>query len=122
VARKFELPRRRETLSFQHHAEVAALSPQDQDQWLAAAEEHEWSRNELRSKIRISRQHPGSELAVPLPKLRPPADRLDRWREAAALQSQGLEDWIMATLDEGAAHVLSEREAIVPLNVGSAGF
>jgi hypothetical protein len=114
VARKFELGRRREQLSFQHHAEVAALTEEDQDRWLAAAEEHGWSRNELRTTIRASRQQldSASAVAVPLPKLSPSVERVARWREAAELSSQGLEDWIMMTLDEGASHILSARGAL----------
>src|SRR5690242_627981 len=33
VARRFELSRRRDSLSFQHHAEVAALAEPEQDLW-----------------------------------------------------------------------------------------
>lgn len=56
VARRFELCRRREGLSFQHHAEVAALSVADQDRWLDRAEQGGWSRNQLRSGIRAERR------------------------------------------------------------------
>lgn len=38
VARKFPMSRRRDTLSFGHHAEVAALLDDEQDAWLARAE------------------------------------------------------------------------------------
>lgn len=117
VARKFELGRRRVQLSFQHHAEVAALSQEDQDRWLGVAEEQGWSRNELRANIRMARHGSASAAAIPLPILRPPAERLDRWREAAALQSQDLEDWIMATLDASASHVLSARGALEQVQV-----
>ncbi len=54
VARRFELSRRRDNLSFAHHAEVAALDPPEQDFWLRKAEEYGWSRNHLRSQIRSS--------------------------------------------------------------------
>jgi hypothetical protein len=54
VARRFELHRRRDCLSFGHHAEVAALDPPEQDYWLRKAEEHQWSRNQLRSEVRSS--------------------------------------------------------------------
>src|SRR5688572_25663799 len=34
VSSRFQVSRRREMLSWSHHAEVAALSPQEQEQWL----------------------------------------------------------------------------------------
>lgn len=109
VARRFELARRREQLSFQHHAEVAALTQQEQDDWLDLAEQGTWSRNELRRRVRNSRQPAGRELpGVALPRLNPPTERVARWREAAELTSQDLEDWIIATLDDGASQALSD--------------
>jgi hypothetical protein len=36
------MSRRRDTLSFGHHAEVATLSEPEQDYWLRKAEEHRW--------------------------------------------------------------------------------
>lgn len=54
VARRFEHHRRRDTLSFAHHAEVTRLSPAEQDYWLRKAETERWSRNELRRALRAS--------------------------------------------------------------------
>jgi hypothetical protein len=54
VARRFEHHRRRDSLSFAHHAEVTRLSPPEQDYWLRKAEQLKWSRNELRRAIRAS--------------------------------------------------------------------
>ncbi|MGC5034659.1 LmbU family transcriptional regulator [Streptomyces sp. DT190] len=54
VARRFELHRRRDSLSFAHHAEVTRLSPAEQDYWLLKAEQQKWSRNELRRAVRTS--------------------------------------------------------------------
>ncbi|MFD9904208.1 LmbU family transcriptional regulator [Streptomyces sp. NPDC059063] len=54
VARRFEHHRRRDTLSFAHHAEVTRLSPPEQDYWLRKAEQQKWSRNELRKAVRAS--------------------------------------------------------------------
>ena len=39
VASRFELSRRRDSLSFQHHAEVCALSNEQQEAWLDLASE-----------------------------------------------------------------------------------
>ena len=52
VAGKFETSRRRETLSWSHHAEVAALDHDIQDQLLDQAESEEWTRNVLRDAVR----------------------------------------------------------------------
>src|SRR5713226_3499954 len=54
VARRFELSRRRDNLSFGHHAEVSALDRPEQDYWLRKAEELGWSRNQLRAQVRTS--------------------------------------------------------------------
>lgn len=54
VARRFEHHRRRDNLSFAHHAEVTRLSPPEQDYWLRKAEQQKWSRNELRRAVRAS--------------------------------------------------------------------
>ncbi|MEI5097739.1 LmbU family transcriptional regulator [Streptomyces sp. PmtG] len=54
VARRFEHHRRREVLSFAHHAEVARLPTPEQDYWLRKAEQRSWSRNELRRQVRTS--------------------------------------------------------------------
>lgn len=59
VARQIDLPRRRDRLSFGHHAEVAALNQPEQDFWLRKADELGWSRNHLRSEIRASLRERG---------------------------------------------------------------
>lgn len=54
VAKRFPLSRRRDTLSFGHHTEVAALPVPEQDFWLRKAEELGWSCKELRRQLRAS--------------------------------------------------------------------
>lgn len=54
VARKIPLSRRRERLSFGHHAEVAALPEPEQEYWLRKAQELQWSRNQIRHEVRQS--------------------------------------------------------------------
>lgn len=51
VSGRVPLSRRRENLSWAHHAEVAALPPDEQERWLAAAEMHGWTRRQLRAAI-----------------------------------------------------------------------
>lgn len=55
VCRHVARSRRRDRLSFGHHAEVAALSPTDQEIWLCKAEDEGWSVKELRAEIRQSK-------------------------------------------------------------------
>jgi hypothetical protein len=112
VARRFELSRRRNRLSFQHHAEVAALPPEDQDSWLDLAEGKGWSRNELRKNIRTNTR--GQEIqatsSILLPLLYVPAEHLVRWREAAKHYNQDFQDWVVAVLNESAKRALQRYE------------
>ncbi|GGU70327.1 LmbU family transcriptional regulator [Streptomyces griseoviridis] len=101
VAGKFEPSRRRARLSFQHHAEVAGIPPDEQDEWLARAEREGWSRNELRRRVRAHRRDDRA-LPHPLVPLRVPSDRRVRWQQAAEAAGLDLLDWIVSRLDEAA--------------------
>lgn len=52
VSGQITTSRRREVLSWSHHKEVAALPAKEQDYWLDEAEKGEWSRNDLRARIK----------------------------------------------------------------------
>ncbi|MER7056143.1 MULTISPECIES: LmbU family transcriptional regulator [unclassified Streptomyces] len=78
VARRFEHHRRRDSLSFAHHAEVTRLSPPEQDYWLRKAEQQKWSRNELRRAVRAG-------LAVQSGSAEPPAGDDGQQREVPRL-------------------------------------
>jgi hypothetical protein len=56
VAGRFDVPRRREALSFSHHAELASLSPEEQELWLDRAEASVLSVRSLRSELREARR------------------------------------------------------------------
>jgi hypothetical protein len=56
VAGRFEVPRRRGTLSFSHHAELAGLPADEQDLWLDRAEAGALSVRALRSELRQTRR------------------------------------------------------------------
>jgi hypothetical protein len=113
VARSFEPFRRRPGVSFQHHAEVAALPEADQDLWLDRAERLQWSRNELRRRLRAE------ALSAPVPttdaehamtlRVRVTTDREQKWRQAADAADQALPDWIAAAADSAADAVLEAR-------------
>jgi hypothetical protein len=105
VAKKFPPSRRRDTLSFGHHAEVSALPDDEQDAWLAWAEELNWSRNQLRQRLRANRQAASGERSVctrPL-KIDVPAERHDLWRSAAERKKCSVTDWVISTLDRAAS-------------------
>jgi hypothetical protein len=112
VARRFEIGRRRETLSFQHHAEVASLPAAEQDEWLERAEQRGWTRNQLRRQVRNSRSDPGRSASgsLPLPRLRVPTDRFERWREAADQAGTDFDRWIVTALDLAAEQTLDHAE------------
>jgi hypothetical protein len=111
VARKFDWPRRRSKLSFQHHAEVAALPEDEQDKWLELAETHGWSRNQLRRQIREDGSRQGMAGSPDMPELsrmRVPVDHFARWREAADRAGIRFERWVIAALDDAAGEVLED--------------
>jgi hypothetical protein len=108
VARRFEMSRRRDSLSFQHHAEVAALPEPDQDLWLLRAERSRWSRNELRRRLgaerrlqRLQRSEAAVTVSVEVTK-----SREQRWRQAAQAAQQTLSEWIATAVDAAAEATL----------------
>ncbi len=52
VVSSVEMSRRRDKLTFGHHAEVASMVPEHQDRWLADAEQNRWSVAELRKQLK----------------------------------------------------------------------
>jgi hypothetical protein len=135
VARQFEPSRRRDTLSFQHHAEVASLPEPDQELWLRRAETAHWSRNELRAQLAAERgrqlsanresaepaDRDSASSSQPAGRHVPPSDReasesvrirtarprVERWRQAAKADKLGLVDWLGSVADAAAARRLA---------------
>jgi len=54
IAQKFELSRRRDKLSWEHHAALGGLTRDDQDYWLDRAVALKWSREDLRTELRAA--------------------------------------------------------------------
>jgi hypothetical protein len=104
VARSVPPSRRRDKLSFQHHAEVAALSEAEQELWLGRAERLRWSRNQLRRELAERRRAllPGTPPREVMLRLELSLPREDRWRRAARASRQDLEDWLSAVADRAA--------------------
>jgi hypothetical protein len=110
VCRRFPLSRRRDTLTFYHHMEVAKLPAADQDQWLDRAQDSGWSVRALRKELKA---HLDSETAgrASLPvvqKISAEAASVDRWRAAAARVDEDLADWIVGTLNAAATRALPQ--------------
>lgn len=102
VANRVPPLRRRPALSFQHHAEVAALDGAQQDEWLALAERNRWSRNRLRTEIRAALRTEKTADDEVL-RLRIGNGRIDLWRAAAEEAGQELAQWMTQHLDEASA-------------------
>jgi hypothetical protein len=113
VASRFAPSRRRDTLSFSHHAELASLEPDDQDDWLRRAELHSWSRNKLRAALRQSGEGARRFVSEPPIKLDVPRKRRELWQAAAEATGRDLDEWIEASLDEAASIVLGARDSAV---------
>ena len=114
ISRKFEPSRRRSGLPFQHHAEVAALPPAEQDQWLDRAEREGWSRTALRRALRESRDPGSRSLRAVMPRVSAASEAVDRWRRAATAANADFEAWIVTALDRAADREL-ELVSVPPL-------
>ncbi len=57
VAGQIEVSRRRDNLTWSHHAEVCALDEDEQEQWLDLAAEKRMSVADLRIELRAARRH-----------------------------------------------------------------
>jgi hypothetical protein len=103
VARRFEPSRRRDNLSFQHHAEVCALADELQDLWLDLAKANGWSKAQLRRHLRAAMADalPGAPATTVRLVVQAPRD--ERWRAAAQLSGCALEDWMTRCLDAAAS-------------------
>lgn len=121
VARRFPLSRRREALSFAHHAEVAALSQPEQDFWLRKAEELGWSVKRLRREVRTSlKERSVSEdhderapdrderewLAAARLEIHITSDQLERCLAAAERVGLSMEEWVASVLEQAARYAL----------------
>jgi hypothetical protein len=67
VSGRYEISRRRENLSWSHHAELAPLQAFDQDVWLERAVAERLSVRQLRAQLRRLQQPRTKQLTSPLP-------------------------------------------------------
>lgn len=101
VARRFPAPRRREDLTFRHHAEVWALPDDLQDAWLAAAAAGRWTWKELHRHLRAAKDGAPAVDAGVLVAADP--EQAERWRGAATRSRCALDEWIARVLDRAAS-------------------
>lgn len=108
VARSFAPPRRRPSLSFQHHLEVASLPEQEQETWLDRAHIFQWSKTRLRNQLRRARAEAGGRVLQIAERVTidVESERRTRWAEAAAADANDLGSWILDALDAAAARRL----------------
>jgi hypothetical protein len=120
VAGRFELSRRRDTLSFGHHAELAALPGAEQDFWLRKAEEFGWSTMRLRREVRSSLAERAQEPAGPGPpgpamppegmrgaghvtlRIKLTSGQLESCDRAARSQGMTIQAWAIRALEQAA--------------------
>jgi hypothetical protein len=112
VARRIPYSRRRPNLSFQHHAEIASLQPQQQDLWLDRAEASSWSRNELRRRVHAASPavRSGHPLIPVMLRVNVPPEQEQRWHKAAAQANQDLGEWIVLILNRACAEALDDPD------------
>jgi hypothetical protein len=120
VAGRFAVSRRRDSLSFGHHAEVAALPEPEQDFWLRKAEEHRWPVKQLRRQVRASLAERSADRADPglgqpdwvtlRLQVRISAGQLKSCQEAANQASLTIEDWMVQALEHAVLHQLAYAE------------
>jgi len=67
LSRRFDLSRRRDKLSWEHHASVQSLTPDEQDYWLDRAVELRWTREDLRTELRAAERGRYSRPETPEP-------------------------------------------------------
>lgn len=65
VAGRIEPSRRRDNLTWSHHAEVSALEPGEQDLWLNLASSERMSVSDLRIELRAAGRRNGTAKALP---------------------------------------------------------
>ncbi|MFJ8888274.1 LmbU family transcriptional regulator [Streptomyces sp. NPDC102402] len=110
VSRRFGLDRRRSALSFQHHAELASLPPEEQDVWLDRTERLRWTTKQLRGALRDGRGtgEPVRPAVGPNGRLEVPGGRLEWWHKAAEQSGVEFGRWVTSALDSAAASALDE--------------
>ena len=67
VCAKIPRSRRKESVPFSTHMEVAYLEPQEQEHWLREAEAHKWTKEELRAARKPEELTPAVQVSCVCP-------------------------------------------------------
>jgi len=119
VSRRFDMTRRRARLTFQHHAEVASLTVEEQDRWLTLAEESSWTTKQLRNALREARGGPQAVAgSASFRQFAVPRERFERWYRAAEHSGVDVDEWVLTTLDSAAELVIETTHG--PSGIGAA--
>jgi len=124
VVKRFAPSRRRDTLTFGHHAEVAALSEPEQEFWLRKAEELGWSGKRLRREVRASLKQRSDDQgkasadsiqSQPEPpkvslSIHVSSDQMETCRSAASHSGLSVEEWVVLALEEAARSTPDDQE------------
>lgn len=102
VARRFSPARRRDSLSFAHHAEVTTLTDVEQDYWLDLAAREGWTRARLRRELNLERRPRVLSPSAAVVQLSVDQTRMTRWQEAADYLGADFAGWAIQRLDEAA--------------------
>jgi hypothetical protein len=113
VARKFPMSRRRDTLSFQHHVEVASLAEADQDIWLERAARFKWSKAELRKRLRAGAEPQVSSGNPAALSFNIGSEQRRRWQEAADAAQCTLAEWVIQVADAAAVSAMDPVDGVI---------
>jgi hypothetical protein len=102
IARRFPQERRRDGLTFQHHAEVASLQEEAQERLLREAEESSWTTKQLRSRVGElfgDTLDADESPRAAIPRISVDRSRLAGWLRAAQCVGVEFEHWVINALD-----------------------
>ncbi|MFI9366126.1 LmbU family transcriptional regulator [Kitasatospora sp. NPDC053057] len=118
VSRRFDFQRRRDSLTFQHHAEVASLPIEKQEMWLDRAEQKGWSTKQLRNSIRAANSVTAPERSQldMVRQLTLPGSRINWWHRAAEHSGVDFEKWVLVTLDNAAELALDDMDGVTAIS------
>lgn len=109
VARKIELSRRRDNLTFGHHEAVCSLPGVERDELLDRAAAQSWSvmrlRQESRSRRLLGGDGGAGDVVVTIFRVSVPKEREARWAAAAERIGMDVQEFIVDAVDRAASEL-----------------
>ena len=106
LSEKFEVSRRRDTLSWSHHREVASLEPDDQDKFLDYAEEQKLSKQALRTEVQAHK----AAIAVEVEEVKEEAPRVPEFSPLV----KPSDNWNFTRVEYGRIDESGESHGYIP--------